>query len=135
MDALTLWLPMPPDNANTAAHRMVAAAAKRAFWEQLRTRAAVKLIPPPPPAPIARAELALEVHYPNRRHHLDDDNAIRRMKPAVDWLVAHDYLAGDSARHVSWGRVAHVVGAATPPLSRIRLTITPRADAAGTAVP
>src|SRR3954471_8315373 len=112
MSAMTLWLPKPPDNANQRSPGSVHkhARLKREFWEQLDTRRNVKLIPPPPDTPIASVTVTVEWFYPDQRWHLDDDNATRRLKPAIDWLVANGYLAGDKHGQVRWGDVVQHVG-------------------------
>lgn len=33
---------------------------------------------------------------------MDDDNAMRRLKPLLDWLVGHGYLSGDSRKQIKW---------------------------------
>ena len=125
MTPLVLWLPKPPDNANARLHWAAANRLKRRYQGELTTRRQAKLIPPPPPEPLARVTIEIEWHYPNRRHRLDDDNAIRRLKPAADWLVRHGYLVNDTADCVTWTKPEHVIGASTPPLSTVRLTLLP----------
>lgn len=122
---LVFWLPKPPDNANGRMHYMQANRLKKAYWEELRLRRAYGQIPPEPPTPFARATVLVEWHYPNGRNHLDPDNAIRRLKHTMDWLVANAYLAGDTGEHVTWLPVATIVGAPTPALCTVRLTLTP----------
>lgn len=126
-DTIVLWLPKPPDNANTTLHHMVAAKRKRAYLRELDTRAQARLgFPAPPATPLRRVTIGVEWHYPNRRHLLDDDNAIRRLKPVADYLVRHGYLAGDTSAHVTWEKPTICIGATSrPPLSTVRLTLTP----------
>lgn len=105
--------------------------AKRAFWAELDQRAATRFhFPPPPALPLTRAVVTAEYFHPSRRHLLDTDNAIRRLKPAVDWLVRNAYLAGDRAEQLGWTiptQVVLVPGASTPSLPdlcSVRLTLT-----------
>jgi hypothetical protein len=127
---LVFWIPRPPDNANARGHTRGLNRAKRAFWAELDRRAATRYhIPPPPGTPFARALVAVEYFVPNRRHLLDTDNAIRRLKPAIDWLVRNAYLAGDRAEQLVWTIPTQSVwkGAATPTLPdlcSLRLTLT-----------
>lgn len=127
---LVLWLPKPPDNANSREHWAVANRKKKAYWDQIRRRVQVQLIPPPPPAPFERAEVRVEWHYPDGRWHLDEDNAVRRLKPAFDWLVSNGYLAGDTPDHLRRPPIEIRVREPVPPLSTVRLTITPLPAAA-----
>lgn len=125
---LTLWLPAPPDNANDRDHWAAKNRKKKAYTRELDTRALTRVgIPPAPAKPLASVEILIEWHYPDGRWHLDPDNAIRRLKPAADWLVKNGYLAGDTSEHVRWLPVVSHVGVPTPPLSTVRLTIRPLA--------
>lgn len=123
---LTLWIPVPPDNANAREHWAVAAKRKKTLIKQLDQRAAIRHhIPPAPDKPIACAEILVEWYYPDMRWHLDPDNAIRRLKPVADWLVRNGYLAGDTMQHVRWLPVVEHVGMPTPEMCSVHLTITP----------
>jgi hypothetical protein len=128
VSVIVLWLPAPPDNANDRDHWSTKLRKKKAFVRELNVRSVARLgIPPAPAAPLERAEILVEWHYPDLRWHLDPDNAVRRLKPAADWLVKNGYLAGDTADHVRWLPVVSHVGVPTPPLSTVRLTIRPLA--------
>jgi hypothetical protein len=121
---MSLWVPAPADNANSREHWAVANKKKRAYWSQLEQRIAVGLIPKPPASPPDELVTALvEWHYPNRRHLLDGDNAIRRTKPVWDFLVKHGYLAGDTAAHLRVLPVEIRVGEPTPPMSSVKITL------------
>lgn len=122
---IVLWVPKPPDNANTRAHSSAQLRAKIAFVRELDQRGSIRLIPRPPDHPLERAEILVEWHYPNRRNLLDDDNCIRRLKPVTDWLVKNGYLMGDTSGHVTWRKPVQVIGAETPPMSTVRLTLIP----------
>jgi len=123
---LVIWLPKPPDNANGRKHWAAAVAEKRAYWSELAIRQSTRYgIPNMPASPIRHATVTHEWFYPDQRHHIDPDNAVRRLKPAIDWLVAHGYLAGDTSRHLSWLPCVVHVGGDPLALCTVRLTLTP----------
>lgn len=124
---IVLWIPKPPDNANTSLKdtgRKVRRE-KRALWEELTTRLHARQLPGPPAHPIQYAHIEVQWHYPNGRHHIDPDNAIRRLKPVLDWLVDAGYLAGDTSDHVRLSPIEKVVAGSPPPLCTVRLTLFP----------
>lgn len=125
---IVLWIPRPPNNANTHAHWSSLVSVKRRFHDELDTRLAAKLLPAPPAEPLAQAFLESHWWTLGRAKFLDPDNAIRRLKPVVDWIVARGYLAGDTPTHVAW--VAPVqfrqhIPHDAPTLSSVRLKLTP----------
>lgn len=122
---IVLWIPKPPDNAQRQGHWSTALRAKKRLWRQLDERGRYRLIPPAPDHPLERFEVLVEWHYPNRRHLLDDDNVFRRLKPVMDWLVTNRYLMGDTSGHLTWRKPVTVIGAETPPMSTVRLTLIP----------
>jgi hypothetical protein len=123
-ESIVLWFPKPPDNANTKLHHMQMVRQKNAYKRELYVRTVAKLIPPPPAVPFLKSELEIAWHYPNRRHLLDDDNAIRRLKPVIDFLREGGYIAGDTSGHLRILPVETIIGAETPPCSTVRLTLT-----------
>jgi hypothetical protein len=122
---ITLWIPKPPDNANGAKGWRTVNRKKKALLRELDTRKVIRLLPPAPDHPLERYEVLVEWHYPNRRHLLDDDNVYRRLKPVIDWLVTNRYLMGDTSAHLTWRKPVTIIGAETPPLSTVRLTLIP----------
>ena len=123
---LTLWLPKPPDNANGRKHWSAANKEKRAFWQELSTRALIRRgIPEQPARPLNRVSVLAEWHARHAGHAPDKDNIIRRLKPAIDWLVENGYLAGDSAEHVSWADPIVRLNEPAPILCTVKLTLTP----------
>ena len=124
---VVLWLPCPPDNANARDHWAAASKKKKAYQGTLTERQGYRYhIPKPPELPIPFAEILVEWFYKDGRHHLDPDNAIRRLKPACDWLVKYGYLEGDTDEHVRWLPVVkHVASKIPPALCTVRLTLTP----------
>ena len=121
-----MWLPKPPDNANARHHWRKATTLKKRFWDELTARQRIGYHMPPVPAqPLERATITATYYHAARRF-LDTDNAIRRLKPAVDYLVTAGYLAGDDPAHLVWTIPEQVVDRTTPPpLCTVRLTLTP----------
>ena len=124
---ITLWLPKPPDNANGRQHWAVANRAKKRHWAELTERMQFRINPTPPKEPLQRVEIRAEWYAKRAQWAPDKDNIIRRLKPTIDWLVANDYLAGDTAAHVSWADPIVHVGVTPPLLCTVRLTLTPLA--------
>lgn len=126
MSELTLWLPKPPDNANGRDHWAVANRKKKRFWAELDVRAAVQHLgfPRPPEQPIERALLFAEWFASRHQWAPDKDNITRRLKPAVDWLVANHYLVGDTPDRVSWADHVVHVGEKHPVFCTVRLSIS-----------
>lgn len=125
LESLTLWFPKPPDNANARnKHWAAGHKAMTAYKRELYVRTVAKLLPPPPATPWLRSEVEIAWHYPNRRHLLDEDNAIRRLKPVFDFLREGGYIAGDTSGHLRIMGVETIIGAETPPCSTVCLTLT-----------
>ena len=124
---IELWLPKPPDNANARHHWRKALTLKQAYQAELDGRRALGYHCPPPPAqPIARARLEVRYYHGTKRL-LDVDNAIRRLKPAIDWLVTNGYLAGDDPERLTWTIPEQIVDRAkeAPPLTTVRVRLIP----------
>lgn len=130
--ALTLWLPKPPDNANARHAWRKATTLKKQYWDELSSRLRIGYHMPKAPArPIPKARLeATYYHAANR--FLDTDNAVRRLKPAIDWLVGNDYLVADDPAHLVWTipEQIHDKPRTAPPLCTVRLRLIPLASEA-----
>lgn len=127
-EALVLWIPRPPDNANNRGHWTVANRVKRRYQAELTQRLGLRLMPGPPATCLSGVVLDSTWWTPFRRRHLDDDNAIRRLKPVIDWLVLARYLAGDAPADLHVARPTQLRATLppdAPPLTSVRLTLTP----------
>jgi hypothetical protein len=124
---IVLWIPKPPDNANGSLKDSgrKKRREKHALWAELTQRLHARLLPGPPVRPIPFAHVDVAWHYPDRRWHIDPDNAQRRLKPVLDWLVEAGYLAGDTSDHVRLAPIETIVGGDPPPLCTVRLTLFP----------
>ena len=94
---MRLILPLPPNAANSRRHWRVVLRDKKAYWQSLDLLKASKALPRAR-KPV-RAKIAATLYVWGL---MDDDNALARLKPLLDWLVAHDYLPGDSRKHIEW---------------------------------
>jgi hypothetical protein len=114
---LTFWIPRPPDNANARGHSRVLNREKKKYWRELERRLHTNyFMPDPPPLPLARARIEATYHHINRNWMLDTDNAVRRLKPVVDFLVGWQFLVDDTPDHLEWTIPQQVIGVQTVPL-------------------
>lgn len=96
-DAVRLVLPLPPNAANSRRHWRKALAEKKAYWHRLGWT----LLPSyslAPPKPFDPAYISLHYYIWNP---MDDDNAMHRAKPLLDWLKG-PYIVDDSRKHLVW---------------------------------
>lgn len=115
--------PLPPNIANGRMHWRVKLNRKHAYHETLDMLAAARQIPAPPPEPPRQATISAKLYLYS---HMDDDNAMGRVKWFLDWLVTNGYLAGDSRKHLRWAGIPHqVIDRAAP---RVEVTLTPTTD-------
>jgi hypothetical protein len=126
-EALVLTLPMPENGANRRGHGhsrhwRVQHAEKLALWARCDLLRAAKLIPPPPPAPIARATVRSTMYLGAA---MDDDNAMHRHKPLLDWLKRNGYIVDDKRKCIRWEGLPEQVVKRTHEY-RIVLTLTPQ---------
>jgi hypothetical protein len=124
---IELWFPKPPDNANARHAWRKALTLKQSYWRELDGRRHMGYHCPAPPAqPIPRARLEVRYYHPAKRL-LDVDNAIRRLKPALDWLVTNGYLAGDDPAHLEWTIPEQIIDRQkeAPPLCTVRVRLIP----------
>lgn len=129
-DVIELWLPKPPDNANARHAWRKALSLKKHYWHQLDARLAIRYhFPPPPTHPIEKARIEVSFFHSAKRF-LDTENAMRRLKPAVDWLVGNGYLAGDDPAHLEWTIPVqiHDKPRTAPPLCTVRVRLIPLAS-------
>jgi hypothetical protein len=93
---MTLTLPLPPNMANGRMHWRTKDRKRRAYLEACDYTLG---LPRAPRQPLTSVTLyALMVVWALH----DDDNALARLKWAVDWLVTRGYIAGDSRKHIRW---------------------------------
>lgn len=126
--ALVFFLPKPPDIANGRASWQKVLREKRQYFENLNARMRAKHgFPEKPAAPLARARASITWHFALPQHRPDADNAIRRMKYVMDFLVAHEFIAGDSPDYLTWASPSYEHEfKGMPPLTTVRLILTPK---------
>lgn len=102
MSVLTITVPMPPNLTNRSSgksHWRVIHREKKSYAKRLDELQLVGLIPPPPLAPLQKAMVCSTMHLGNA---MDDDNALARHKPLMDWLKTRGYIADDRKKCLSW---------------------------------
>lgn len=104
---MRLVLPLPPNAANSRRHWRVALKDKKAYWGVLDAMWVARMIPPPTRNLLdgpARISVTYYIWNP-----MDDDNAMARLKPLIDWLVGAGYLPGDSRKVLKWAGIPEQV--------------------------
>jgi hypothetical protein len=97
---MRLVVPLPPNAANSRRNWRVALRDKKRYWESLDLLKAARAFPAPQKPRRATIAATLYLWGP-----MDDDNALARVKPLLDWLVANEYLPGDSRKHLTWAGI------------------------------
>lgn len=124
-------LPMPPNLGNARMHWRVKLNAKHGYMRELEAiataiRHGARLpagmdyhIPPAPYAPWEKA--SIEAHMV-LGGHMDDDNAMARVKWPLDWLRHRGYIQDDRRKHLRWaGLPEQEVTRKSPPLLTLTL--------------
>jgi hypothetical protein len=117
-------VPMPPHVTNRArgsSHWRRGYAEKVAYWELLDTLQNCGRILPPPRERWARVSARSTMHLGGA---MDDDNALARHKPLLDWLKTRGYLVDDRKKNVRWESMPDQV-VKRDGNYRIVLTLTP----------
>jgi len=112
MQPMTFVVPMPPHVTNRSrgsTHWRKAYNEKRDYWTQLDWIASTyharqkpfpgMTIPLQPDAPLARVSVRSTMHLGGA---MDDDNALARHKPLLDWLKTRGYIVDDRKKNVVW---------------------------------
>lgn len=95
---MKLVAPLPPNIANGRMHWRVKLNRKKQYWESVDSWRIWWRWPHPKKASKrARISATLFVYS-----LMDDDNAMARVKWLLDYLVAWEYLPGDSRKHIRW---------------------------------
>lgn len=98
---MILTLPIPPNIANARMHWTAKHRARRAYRDACTALWVARKIPRAN-KPLAFAEVSAHLYVWSL---MDDDNAMARMKFALDWCVHAGYLMGDSRKHLRWEHV------------------------------
>lgn len=81
-------------------------------------------VPTPPATPLPRAVVTAHFAVHNL---MDDDNAMTRVKWAVDWMVRNGYLQDDRRKNLRWGGIpTQVIDRKGP--SALTLTLEPETE-------
>jgi hypothetical protein len=122
--AYVLDLPMPDNVANSRTHWRSRSKLKKKYRAQLDELQNAGLIPPPPKTPLPRVTVRSLMRLGNA---MDDDNAIARHKPILDWLKTRGYIADDRRKCLRWESFPEQIVRRTGDY-RIEITITPAID-------
>jgi hypothetical protein len=97
--ALVLTLPMPLNLANARLHWRAKDRERDAYFTHCDALQARNAVPAPPAVPLVRATIAAAMVLGG---HMDDDNAMARLKWPVDWLRTRGYIADDRRKNLRW---------------------------------
>jgi hypothetical protein len=116
---LTLTLPMPPNMANGRGHWRTKNRERLAYLDQCKALWYARQLPAVP-LPIPRAVTLGSTLY--LWAHMDDDNALARIKHAADFLTWAGYIVDDKRPHCRFTIPEQVIDRKD---QRLVLTLTP----------
>jgi hypothetical protein len=117
---VTLTLPMPENVGNARLHWRTKNRAKNDYLAACDALQARNAVPAPPPVPLPRATIAAAMVLGG---HMDDDNAMARLKWPIDWLKTRGYIADDRRKNLTWtGFPSQHVTRKQPPSVTLTLT-------------
>lgn len=94
--------PMPANVTNAASgksHWRSKHNERKKYFARLDEMQNAGLIPPPPKFPFTYVTLSSVMHLGGA---MDDDNALARHKPILDWLKTRGYIADDRKKNITW---------------------------------
>lgn len=95
-----LVVPLPPNMANDGrVHWRRKYNAQQEYFDTLDLLLAARRIPAPPREVPGRVRLTAHLFVWSE---MDDDNALARLKHALDWLRTRGYVADDRRRNIEW---------------------------------
>jgi hypothetical protein len=113
MSKLECSFPMPPRVTNRKSNsRWTGHSEKKSYAKQLDELQHIGLIPPPPREAWTKSSIASVMHLGAA---MDDDNAMARHKPLLDWLKTRGYIVDDRKKNLVWeGLPTQVIRRARP---------------------
>jgi len=93
---MKITLPLPPNMGNYRGHWHRKNRQRVSYLSACDECQMYGSIPSPPRSPLALVELRATLYMGN---HMDDDNALARLKWPVDWLKTRGYLVDDRRKH------------------------------------
>lgn len=98
---MILTVPMPPvmTNRRSSNHWRAIYTKKQEYWERLDVLQDSGVLPPPPSNAYALASLSSVMFLGGA---MDDDNAMARHKPLLDWLKTRGYIQDDRKKNLVW---------------------------------
>lgn len=120
-EPLRFVVPMPPNMANGRMHWRVKENARSKYFCTLNLMQLAGSFPKAPDPTPARASIHARMFLGAQ---MDHDNAVARLKWAIDWLRANRYIAGDNPKQLEWDGFPEQV-VKRDGNYRIELTVTP----------
>lgn len=96
---IVVVVPMPDNIANSRMHWRARDRVKKEYAACLDDMQNCGLIPSPPKAPLQKATVRSVMQLGNA---MDDDNAVARHKPVLDWLKTRGYIVDDRRANLRW---------------------------------
>lgn len=99
---MILTIPMPPNVTNRrqgSTHWRRLYNDKQAYWARLDDLQGIGILPSPPSVPYRLASIASTMFLGCA---MDDDNAMGRHKPVLDWLKTRGYIQDDRKKNLVW---------------------------------
>lgn len=124
--SLTCEFPMPPSQTNASGasrHWRSQYSARKNYAKQLDELQSVGRIPPPPKDPWTKSSIASVMHLGAA---MDDDNAMARHKPLLDWLKTRGYIVDDRKKNLVWEGLPTQVIRRARPGEHYRIVLTMR---------
>ena len=120
LQVITLTVPMPDNIANSRMHWTRRMRIKQQYAKQLNELQSIGIIPPPPAVPLPHVTVRSVMYLGGP---MDDDNAVARHKPLLDWLKRAKYIVDDRRKCLRWEKFPEQVVRRNHQY-RIEITIT-----------
>ena len=103
---IVIVAPMPDNIANARVHWRERDKLKKQYAARLDDMQGAGLIPEPPKTPFAKASIRSTMQLGNA---MDEDNAMARHKPLLDWLKTRGYIVDDRRSCLTWEAFPHQI--------------------------
>lgn len=128
MMPIVVVVPMPDsiNSNNSRTHWAARNKLRKIYFARLDDMQGVGLIPGPPKTPLEKVTIRSVMHVGGSS---DDDNAVARHKPVLDWLKTRGYIVDDRRANLRWEAFPEQIVKRNGKYT-ITLTITPIEGAA-----
>lgn len=100
--SMKLCLPLPPNRANARGHWTARHNTDSQYRFVLDSMKSALMLPTPPIRAWRRVRVRSKLYVWNI---MDEDNAMARLKVAIDWLVMRGYITDDRRENIEWAGV------------------------------